>query len=236
MGNAFVAKTQKKLTERNRLQALRLLDDAVQQLHLVQRCLSPAIFIQNGYDLLAERLQQFVMDSQISNNLRGQVGRGVNGGNGEDDLRHGSVEGLAVVRVIEPVDGIVELERFAAGGGLGLHLASIGNNRGENGAGFGQEFAVLLALRQVHVGDGAVEPGVHAQVLCSLERDDCVLASDAKPVFVAAKLSTNKDARRDSRNEAEDGFFKLDIVKFYLLVSGQNLIGVTALLTYLFHL
>lgn len=184
-----------KLTHCNRLDALALLDDTVEQLHLVQRRLLPAIFTMHGDDFLAQRLDNLWVLADINERKREQIASSVDGSQRQHNLRKRRVVRNTLLGVLEPLERIVELVGlFTNCESVGAQFPSALQHGGNDAARVADHGARFAAFAEEHVGYGPNGPVPAAQVLGCFERCDCVFLGDVQPFFVAAEFFAEEDA------------------------------------------
>ena len=204
----------------NGLDTLGLLDDAVEQLHLVKRRLLPPAFAEHLDHLLAQGGDELGVLHQVGHHLAGQVGGGVDGGERHTELRNRRVVVLALGGALEPLNRVVVLRLAAVGC---LFLASLLEDGVDDGAGLSDLGAGALARGEEPVDDGTENGGPHAEFFGGAHAGQGVLLRDLEPVLVSAEFFAEEDAGGDAGDEGQDFGADVDGGPFAVGWLGENL-------------
>lgn len=179
----------KDLTHRVRLCPLRLLQRAIYQLHIIQRCLPPPLRLQNLRNLFAQGRDVIGLVGEEQHRLRKQVRRRMDHSKRQRQLEHGRVVRLPFALHLGPIDGVVVTRHlFSLGRRLLLGGAPLFDHDVDERARLLQVLLHKAAVREEPVHQGAQEPGHKGELYRGQEGDDGVVLCDAQPVLVAAEL------------------------------------------------
>lgn len=101
------------LTQRPRLQPQRLLDDAVQYLHLVQARRRPPALRHSRLDFVAQRADQLGLSADIQNRLFEELCGRVQAGHGKAELHGNGIVRLPAGPLLQPRQSVFVAVRLA---------------------------------------------------------------------------------------------------------------------------
>lgn len=166
---------------------LRLLQSAVQELHVIQGTFRPPFGFQDTYNLLANRGKILGVRRELQDELGAQIHSCVYRSNCQHELKRSRIEADAPVHslLVDPVDGVVEIRGLSAGTlRLGAQCAALLNNGRDDPAGFVKLPSGLPALWYEPVAYAAQGAGDHTQIRRRDEEIDRVVDSTSYPFTV----------------------------------------------------
>lgn len=201
------------------LETLAFFDDAVEELHVVERCLGPAVTGKNRLGFLAEGVDHPWVLSEIGHDLTEKISGGVDGGHGEDELSVDRAVVASVGGLFEPFDGVVVFYIGVLACGS-LFPATLFEDGRDDTMSFANVGAGFFAFRNKPVGNWLKDGRPEAELLDGAAHVASVFTGDLEPGFVAADLVAQEYTRGNACHQRKKGLANVDGVPFPVLSKG----------------